>query len=114
MYQEAEFCEGVNPELDGFSVRTRKVARYLHRHFTVCNSCREEEVNLLEVAERRTKKESAMLFYETLVMKTRGFVDVKRADPYSDILFWKRPKWEQMWGDDTAHRVNSENMSLWR
>ncbi|PRQ53943.1 putative rad21/Rec8-like protein [Rosa chinensis] len=83
MYQEAEFCEGVNPELDGFSVRTRKVARYLHRHFTVCNSCREEEVNLLEVAERRTKKESAMLFYETLVMKTRGFVDVKRADRYS-------------------------------
>ncbi|KAM5581947.1 sister chromatid cohesion 1 protein 2 [Rosa sericea] len=109
--EEAEFCEGVNPELDGCSVRTRKVARYLHRHFTICNSL---HVNLLEVAERRTKKESARLFYETLVMKTRGFVDVKQADPYGDILIWKLPKWDQMWGDDTSHRVTSETMSLCR
>ncbi|XP_050381159.1 sister chromatid cohesion 1 protein 2-like [Argentina anserina] len=95
--EESEFCEGVTPEADGCSLRTRKVVRYLHRHFTICKSRGEEEVNLLEVAERRTKKECARLFYETLVLKTRGFVDVKQADPYGDILIRKLPKWEQMW-----------------
>ncbi|KAK9925479.1 hypothetical protein M0R45_033803 [Rubus argutus] len=110
--EEAEFCEGVNPELDGWSVRTRMVARYLHRHFTICKNRGEEEVNLLEVAERRTKKESARLFYETLVLKTVGFVDVKQEDPYGDILIWKLPKWEQKWGDDTVNRATSETLFL--
>lgn len=45
----------------------RVVARYLQRHFPNRKKRGEEEVNLLQVSEGRTKRESARLFYEILV-----------------------------------------------
>lgn len=110
--EEIALCEGVNPEVDGWSGRTRVVARYLQRHFPNRKKQGEEEVNLLQVSEGRTKRESARLFYEILVLKTKGYVDVKQDDAYGDILIWKRPIWDQTWGDDMVNRGASKTMYL--
>ncbi|TQD98096.1 hypothetical protein C1H46_016218 [Malus baccata] len=111
--EDIDSYEGVNPQLEGLSARTRIVARYLHRHFPNCKNRGEEEVNLLEVSEGRTKKESARLFYELLVLKTQGYVNVKQDDAYGDILISKRQKWDQTWGDDDMdNRGTSETMYL--
>ncbi|KAL6206148.1 hypothetical protein ACLB2K_023397 [Fragaria x ananassa] len=80
------------------------VARYLHRQFTNCKNQGKEEVNLLQVSEGKTKKESARLFYETLVLKTNGYVDVKQDESFGDILLRKLDKWDRTWGDDTVIR----------
>ncbi|XP_062010314.1 sister chromatid cohesion 1 protein 2-like [Rosa rugosa] len=108
--EEPDLCEGVNPELDGWSKRTRVVARYLHREFTNCKNRGEEEVNLLQVSEGKTKKESARLFYETLVLRTNGYVDVKQDEAYGDILLRKLHKWGQTWEDDMVNRDSFEPM----
>ncbi|KAM0954776.1 hypothetical protein ACFX2J_023097 [Malus domestica] len=111
--EDIDSYEGVNPQLEGLSARTRIVARYLHRHFPNCKNREEEEVNLLEVSDGRTKKESARLFYELLVLKTQGYVNVKQDDAYGDILISKRQKWDQTWGDDDMdNRGTSETMYL--
>ncbi|KAH7532362.1 hypothetical protein FEM48_Zijuj04G0011800 [Ziziphus jujuba var. spinosa] len=101
LYEEIDSCLEDNPEMHGCSGRTRIVARYLHRSFLNQKKQREKEVvNLLPTVEGRNKKESARLFYEILVLKTEGYVDVKQDDSYGDILVWKLPRWDQICGDD--------------
>ncbi|XP_024031316.1 sister chromatid cohesion 1 protein 2 [Morus notabilis] len=79
-----------NYELDGWSGRTRKVARYLHRSFLDQKERGEEEaVTLSRVVKGRTKKESAGFFYEILVLSSKGYVGMKQDDAYGDILVCK-------------------------
>ncbi|KAK9272639.1 hypothetical protein L1049_003015 [Liquidambar formosana] len=96
MNEEIILAEGDSQELHGWSVRTRKVARYLRGSFLNRKKQRKEEVlNLLQVLEGRTRKESARLFYEILVLKSNGIVDVKQDTAYEDVLMQKLPGWEQ-------------------
>ncbi|KAL5793364.1 hypothetical protein ACOSP7_001958 [Xanthoceras sorbifolium] len=93
--EEPDSCEADNSELHGLSARTRMVARYLHRRFLNQKKRRENEVvNLMQLLEGKTKKGSARLFYEILVLKSKGYVDVKQDDAYGDILVQKVPKWD--------------------
>ncbi|KAB2614074.1 sister chromatid cohesion 1 protein 2-like [Pyrus ussuriensis x Pyrus communis] len=109
--EDIDSSEGVNPQLEGLSGRTRMVARYLHTHFPNCKNRGKEEVNLLEVSKGRTKKENARLFYELLVLKTQGYVNVKQDVSYGDILISKHPKRDQTWvDDDMVNRGTSETM----
>ncbi|KAK3183766.1 hypothetical protein Dsin_031052 [Dipteronia sinensis] len=96
LLEEPDSCETDNSELDGFSVRTRMVVRYLHRRFQNPKKGGENEtVNLMQLLEGKTKKESARLFYEILVLKSKGYVDVKQEDANGDMLVLKVPKWDQ-------------------
>ncbi|KAM1009252.1 hypothetical protein FF1_044719 [Malus domestica] len=109
--EDIDSSEGVNPQLEGLSGRTRMVARYLHRRFPNCKNGGKEEVNFLEVSKGRTKKETARLFYELLVLKTQGYVNVKQDVSYGDILISNRQKRDQTWvDDDTVNRGTSETM----
>nr|XP_034919361.1 sister chromatid cohesion 1 protein 2 isoform X5 [Populus alba] len=81
---------------DGWSERTRVAVKCLHASFLIQKKRRQEEVlNLLRILEGRTKRESARLFYEILVLKSKGYVDVKEENFYGDILIWKTPQWDQ-------------------
>ncbi|CAH2080122.1 unnamed protein product [Thlaspi arvense] len=69
-----------------WSVRTRNVAKFLEKTFLEQMEKKEEKLSLLQLCRGRTQKESARLFYETLVLKTKGYLEVKQDHPYSDIL----------------------------
>ncbi|XP_017981871.1 PREDICTED: sister chromatid cohesion 1 protein 2-like [Theobroma cacao] len=88
--------EDGNQEQDGWSIRTRMVAKYLQRSFLgQAKRGEEETVRLTQLWEGRTKKESVRLFYEILVLKTKGLVDVKQETAFDDILFLQAPQWDQ-------------------
>ncbi|KAL2240621.1 UNVERIFIED_CONTAM: Sister chromatid cohesion 1 protein 2 [Sesamum indicum] len=60
---------------------------YLSRKFQDKKRQNEEDVlNLSQLLEGKTKKQSARLFYELLVLKSRGSVDVQQESAYDDIL----------------------------
>ncbi|KAK8580146.1 hypothetical protein V6N13_143272 [Hibiscus sabdariffa] len=89
--------EDNNQEKDGWSSRTRMVAKRLQRNFIDQKKKGEEEkVYLSQLLEGRTKKASAKVFYEILVLKTRGLVDVEQEDGFGDILVLKSPKWDDI------------------
>ncbi|XP_026407543.1 sister chromatid cohesion 1 protein 2-like [Papaver somniferum] len=69
------------------SVTTRKLAKYLSESFQSKKEQNEKEVLSLEpMLEGRTKRESAKLFYEILVLKTLDMINVKQEAPYDDIV----------------------------
>ncbi|XP_028103074.1 sister chromatid cohesion 1 protein 2 isoform X1 [Camellia sinensis] len=91
--EEINSCEGVSHETSEWSVRTRMLARYLHRSFLHRKKQREDGVvNLSQVLKRKTKGESARVFYEILVLKTKGCIDMKQNAAYDDILVLETPK----------------------
>ncbi|CAI0456882.1 unnamed protein product [Linum tenue] len=82
--------EDEDHEIDGWSERTRVATRLLQSTFIEKQRKGEEEVvNLLQLLEGRTKKESVRLFYEILVLKCKGLVDVKQESGYGEILVQK-------------------------
>ncbi|KAJ4973944.1 hypothetical protein NE237_007118 [Protea cynaroides] len=86
-----------NQDLDGWTGRTRLVARYLQKRFLIQKEHKDKENLSLEgVLKGRTRKENARLFYEILVLKTKGFVDVKQENPYGDILLLTTPLLERL------------------
>ncbi|KAJ4960639.1 hypothetical protein NE237_020549 [Protea cynaroides] len=89
--------EDYNQDMDGWTVRTRSVARYLQKSFPDQKEQKDEEsLSLGAVLVGRTRKESARLFYEILVLKTKGFVDVKQENPYDDVLVLTTPQMESI------------------
>ncbi|KAK4752832.1 hypothetical protein SAY87_021630 [Trapa incisa] len=78
---------------DGWTGRTRTVARHLNKVFQ--EQKREgEAASLLHISGGRTRKESARLFYEILVLQSRGCISVEQATAYTDVLIRKLPQWE--------------------
>ncbi|KAK3033446.1 LOW QUALITY PROTEIN: hypothetical protein RJ639_033050 [Escallonia herrerae] len=68
-------------------IQITSVARYLHRSFLSRQKRGEDEVvSLSHVLQGKTKKETARLFYEILVLGTGGYIDVKQDNSYDDIL----------------------------
>eukprot|EP00257_Ricinus_communis_P013886 XP_015571431.1 sister chromatid cohesion 1 protein 2 isoform X1 [Ricinus communis] len=103
MNEEISSDEGDNQNQYGWSGRTRVAVRCLHRSFLKQKNRREEEVvNLLSLLEGRAKKESARLFYEILVLKSKGYVHVKQENAYGDILVWKASQWGQACSEDSV------------
>ncbi|KAG4395981.1 hypothetical protein AAZX31_19G078000 [Glycine max] len=82
-------------ELSGWSGRTREVASCLHQSFLHARKQREDTVNFSQVFGGRARKESALLFYEVLVLKTTGYVDVEQNKAYGDIAISRLPKLDQ-------------------
>ncbi|KAG4938382.1 hypothetical protein AAZX31_16G056400 [Glycine max] len=82
--------------LAGWSGRTGKVASCLHQSFLHARKEREDTINFSQVFGGRARKESALLFYEVLVLKTSGYVDVKQQEAYGDIAICRLPKLDQI------------------
>ncbi|KAG8637729.1 hypothetical protein MANES_15G158100v8 [Manihot esculenta] len=103
MNEEINLFEGQNQDQYGWSERTRVVVRCLCRSFLNQKNRKEDEVvNLQQLLEGRSKKESARFFYEILVLKSKGYVQVKQENAYGDILIWKASQWEQICVADCA------------
>ncbi|XP_021645955.2 sister chromatid cohesion 1 protein 2 isoform X1 [Hevea brasiliensis] len=107
MNEETNLSEGHNQDHYGWSERTRVVERCLHRSFLTQKNRKEDEVvNLLQLLEGRTTKESARFFYEILVLKSKGCVHVKQENAYGDILIWKASQWGQVCGANCAGTIH--------
>ncbi|CAK9211139.1 unnamed protein product [Sphagnum troendelagicum] len=82
----------------GWSARTRAVGRYLQGAFENINTDtnREEgdvaKFGLDHTLRGKSRKEAARMFFETLVLKTKDYIDVEQAQPYSEIYLTARPK----------------------
>ncbi|KAJ8767984.1 hypothetical protein K2173_020924 [Erythroxylum novogranatense] len=95
MFKDMNSYEVDKPDYRGLSERTRFVARYLKRCFIERARRKEAEmVNLSPVLKKSSKKEGARLFYEILVLKSKGYVDVQQENSYDDILVWKASQWD--------------------
>ncbi|XP_014491038.1 sister chromatid cohesion 1 protein 2 isoform X3 [Vigna radiata var. radiata] len=90
-----------NVKIVGWSDRTRDVASYLHQSFLhqsflpARNQKEETVLNFSKVFGGLARKEGARLFYEVLVLKTTGYVDVEQNEAYGDIAITKLPKLDQ-------------------
>ncbi|KAM1124203.1 hypothetical protein ACFX2B_039152 [Malus domestica] len=73
--------------VDSLSVRTRAVAQFLKRESSITSTSEDVtgDLSLDKILEGKTRKLCARMFYETLVLKTYGLVDVKQEVPYGDI-----------------------------
>ncbi|KAG7033364.1 Sister chromatid cohesion 1 protein 2 [Cucurbita argyrosperma subsp. argyrosperma] len=91
---QLRFCEEDALE-PGSPARTRMVGGYLLQNFrNQRGQTVEEGANLRHLLSRKTRKESAKVFYEILVLKTKNCVDVKQDCAYGDILVWKLGNWD--------------------
>ncbi|CAH2072623.1 unnamed protein product [Thlaspi arvense] len=79
-------------ENSGWSSRTRAVAKYLQ---TIFDKEAENGKNVV-VADKllagKTRKEASRMFFETLVLKTRDYIQVEQAKPYESIIIKPRPR----------------------
>lgn len=72
---------------DALSARTRAVAQYLKRQSSTTPKADQSSGNLSlhSILEHKSRKICARMFYETLVLKNCGLVDVHQDEPYDDI-----------------------------
>eukprot|EP00250_Pteridium_aquilinum_P019128 c24309_g2_i1 orf=815-4747(+) len=81
----------------GWSARSRNVGRYLKTVFEEMEggSKRIEQgatLGLERLLARKTKREAARMFFETLVLKTKDYIHVEQKVAYQDIHLFPRSK----------------------
>ncbi|PUZ47748.1 hypothetical protein GQ55_7G191000 [Panicum hallii var. hallii] len=77
------------------STRTRKIASCLHQLFLDKKSKEgTNSLSLNQVLEGTKRRTSATFFYETLILKSRGLVQVNQEQPYEDIILSATPQLE--------------------
>ncbi|KAK9067363.1 hypothetical protein SSX86_014690 [Deinandra increscens subsp. villosa] len=86
------------PVAEKWSAVTKSVAGYLHSNFVNRKEKEEEAINLSQILKQKTKKESARFFYQTLVLKTGGYIDVKQEKPYGEIYVKQTSKLKGVFG----------------
>ncbi|GAB4848015.1 hypothetical protein Ancab_002675 [Ancistrocladus abbreviatus] len=102
MNEETDQNKSESEEPDHWTARSRTVAWYLHKGFFNQNRKKaksKEAVSLSHILRGKTKEESARLFYEILVLKSGGHLDVIQENPYGDILVRETNKMGSMLGD---------------
>ncbi|KAF8085839.1 hypothetical protein N665_0645s0017 [Sinapis alba] len=72
---------------DALTGRTRGLAQYLKERSssTPSSSSSSGDLRLGKILEGKTRKLAARMFFETLVLKSRGLIDMQQDQPYSDI-----------------------------
>ncbi|KAI9127172.1 hypothetical protein K1719_001731 [Acacia pycnantha] len=101
MNEDSYSYETENSQSCGWTGKTREVAMDLQRSFLSLRDQKEGDVvNFSQVFGSKTRKESARLFYEILVLKITDFVDAKQEEAYGDISIRKLPKWDETFGVD--------------
>ncbi|XP_033143158.1 sister chromatid cohesion 1 protein 4 isoform X2 [Brassica rapa] len=79
-------------ENSGWSSRTRAVAKYLQTIFDKEAENGKSVVVADKLLAGKTRKEASRMFFETLVLKTRDYIQVEQAKPYESITIKPRPK----------------------
>ncbi|CAN8254203.1 unnamed protein product [Cochlearia groenlandica] len=74
-------------ESDALTGRTRALAQYLKERSSSSPASRYSygDLSLNKILTGKSRKLAARMFFETLVLKSRGLVDVQQDQPYSDI-----------------------------
>ncbi|XP_042061307.1 sister chromatid cohesion 1 protein 2-like isoform X2 [Salvia splendens] len=91
-----EETRGDSLEKDAFSSRTRVIGSHLAKKLLHKRTRKEEEVlSLSRLLAGKTKKESTIMFYEILVLKTRDCIEVQQESAYHNILVRETPKLRQ-------------------
>ncbi|KAA8515710.1 hypothetical protein F0562_018679 [Nyssa sinensis] len=82
------------PDVNQLSVRTRAVAQYIKRKSSVTPISEDFSGDLIlnKILEGKSRKVCARMFFETLVLKGCGLVDLQQEEPYSDISLKVTPK----------------------
>ncbi|XP_027342226.1 sister chromatid cohesion 1 protein 3 [Abrus precatorius] len=78
---------GTSGSIDILSGRTGQVAQCLKRLSPITPILEDPvgDLSLNKILEGKTRKVSARMFFEILVLKTHGLVDVQQEEPYGDI-----------------------------
>ncbi|XP_042065716.1 sister chromatid cohesion 1 protein 3-like isoform X1 [Salvia splendens] len=96
LFQETSSFRGDSLEKGAFSARTRVIGSYLAKKLLHKRTRKEEEVlSLSRLLAGKTKKESTIMFYEILVLKTRDCIHVQQESAYHNILMRETPKLRQ-------------------
>ncbi|KAL5058664.1 hypothetical protein RYX36_030268 [Vicia faba] len=85
-------AEGTQLENSGWSSRTRAVAKYLQTLFDKEDIHGRQKLHLDKILAGKTRKEASRMFFETLVLKTRDYIDVEQTKPFADINLQPRGK----------------------
>ncbi|XP_042432151.1 sister chromatid cohesion 1 protein 3-like [Zingiber officinale] len=79
-------------EAGTLSARTRAVAQFLKNQSPSQSQDKEHGVlSLNDILEGKTRRRCAQMFFESLVLKTYGFVDVQQEEAYGDIVISPTP-----------------------
>ncbi|WZZ17940.1 hypothetical protein YC2023_111029 [Brassica napus] len=78
---------------DALTGRTRALAQYLKERSSSgpSSSSSSGDLSLGNILEGKTRKLAARMFFETLVLKSRGLIDMQQEQPYSDITLKLMP-----------------------
>lgn len=78
---------------DALTGRTRALAKYLKERSSSSpsSSSSSGDLSLSKILEGKTRKLAARMFFETLVLKSRGLIDMQQEQPYSDITLKLTP-----------------------
>ncbi|XP_050380937.1 sister chromatid cohesion 1 protein 4 isoform X2 [Argentina anserina] len=79
-------------ENSGWSSRTRAVAKYLQTLFDQEAVHGRKILGMENLLNGKTRKEASRMFFETLVLKTRDYINVEQAKPFADINIKPRVK----------------------
>ncbi|XP_076893446.1 sister chromatid cohesion 1 protein 3-like [Bidens hawaiensis] len=82
------------PETGSLLPRTQSVAKLIKEKSAATPSTSEKSgsVSMKSILEGKTRKVCSRMFFETLVLKSYDFVDVKQDKPYGDITLKVTPK----------------------
>ncbi|KAF4348794.1 hypothetical protein F8388_025701 [Cannabis sativa] len=72
-------------ENSGWSSRTRAVAKYLQTLFDKESVPGKRVLPMDNLLMGKTRKEASRMFFETLVLKTKDYIDVEQAMPFDNI-----------------------------
>jgi hypothetical protein len=75
--QEAAGASGSAMPADGFTARTQSVLKQMRE--------RGKTVSLNELVENKSRLEACRWFFESLVLRNKGYVDLEQREPYGDI-----------------------------
>mmetsp|Transcript_30880 Transcript_30880/g.77539 ORF Transcript_30880/g.77539 Transcript_30880/m.77539 type:complete len:262 (+) Transcript_30880:57-842(+) len=74
---------------ESWSANTLKMHKFLDRVLTT-----QENVSYEQIVEGKKRKTVAQSFFELLVLKTGGFIDVQQEEPFGDILISKTTQFQ--------------------
>ncbi|KAM0829786.1 hypothetical protein ACQ4PT_066670 [Festuca glaucescens] len=98
-FDEAANDDEPNPDefqsldaLSGWSSRTRGVARYLKTLFDEDSGLGRKNVAIDHLLRGKTRKEASRMFFETLVLSTKDYIQVEQPNPFDFVNVKPGPK----------------------
>ncbi|KAG0468120.1 hypothetical protein HPP92_017448 [Vanilla planifolia] len=78
-------------QVESWSARTRAVAKYFKDSSLIDQLDSSGRISLNKILEKKTRKQCSRLVFETLVLKSNGFINVEQKEPYGDIFVSSTP-----------------------